>query len=114
MTYFSDVSLVEFEYVLGFLLERILATLGLDERVLGDLVLVAVERDEHFRICASSTHRSRLSRHYERCFCKANRNIDESVLAIEASLPRRVYFCSGQYRLWSLSTLASCWVRGRD
>ena len=37
------------EHILGLFLEWCLSTFGLLQRMLDDLVLVAVQRDEHFR-----------------------------------------------------------------
>ena len=47
--HFSDVDVVEMEHILGLFLEWSLSTFGLLQRMLDDLVLVAVQRDEHFR-----------------------------------------------------------------
>ena len=48
-SYSSDVDVVDMEHVLGLFLKWCLSTFGLLQRMLEDLVLVAVERDEHFR-----------------------------------------------------------------
>ena len=130
MTYFSDVSLVEFEYVLGFLLERILAALGLDQRVLGNLVLVAVERDEHFRISTRTRHGSSLrSHHVLRLYRKMNPSLDVPLLFLTMRLLLFGSFAPSaiqskaewlQRTVGSITHLrrpsiqASCWVRVRD
>ena len=56
-SYFSDVDVVEMEHILGLSLEWCLSTFGLLQRMLDDLVLVAVERDEHFRFGVGTVDR---------------------------------------------------------
>ena len=48
-SYSSDVDVIEVEHILGLFLERSLSTFGLLQWMLDDLVLVAVQRDEHLR-----------------------------------------------------------------
>ena len=48
-SHFSNVDVGEVEHILSLFLERILSTFGLLQVMLNDLVLLAVERDEHFR-----------------------------------------------------------------
>ena len=48
-SHFSDVDVIEVEHILGLFLEWSLSTFGLLQWMLDDLVLVAVQRDEHFR-----------------------------------------------------------------
>ena len=64
-THFSDVHFVELEDIFRVFLEWILATLGLLQWILGDLLLVAVEGDEHFGVRTSTAYRASLRRHHE-------------------------------------------------